>query len=250
MSELLIHIGDGSTYRDGDVLCAFTNRRIQIVHQQHICDYRRHWNRFGLRPNNHSRLFLDAAYQYTFTRVHRDYIRRDETTVDGLIVGTEYYGPESIDVRVYLWRRLQHHAHRIFGVPGREVWHGGRFDMSVNMVRRGWEIIETHTPCRRGWCDFRKVNHSLWPFGREELKAFLPVRLNHELTEEVANELVAPLYSDDGETMIKKRANRINWREIGHRELSVLDRQESVGTIRKARSRMVYESSPRLLEAV
>ena len=90
------------------------------------------------------------------------------------------------------------------------------------------EIIEQHTPCRRGFCPFRKQHHDLWPYGSEELTQFLAVRVNF-LDEETAQQIVGQV---------------IDWKRLPFSERRVLDPQEIVGSVHLCR-RFVprYESA-------
>ncbi len=153
MAELALKIAPGANYADGDILCAFNSRAIRCVHAQHICHVKQAGGGIGgLRDNAHvARDWFEHTHQYCFERVSRTEIRRillsdtSEVLIDGtpkLIDGRMQH----IDVERYVNRRMLHNGHKMFGTPGREVWYGGRKDVSDANLNLVWDAIETKTP--------------------------------------------------------------------------------------------------------
>lgn len=185
MAELLLKGVDSGGWRRGDVVCAFNDRRIGLVHAEHICDYRlAGFTSEGLRPHGLAAEFQALCYAYRFVRVRDKVLRYAK---DGTV---EEFGPEPnhkrefIHVDVYLRNRLRHHAHRIYGAPGREYWYGGRFDNSAAGVAAAWDLIEGSTP-------YRRALHPRWPLGRREVPPNFYSVVTEDFDEAQARALVA-----------------------------------------------------------
>lgn len=172
MAELVLKIGsvspDSKHYQDGDILAAFNSRFIRCVHAQHICHVKNAGGGIGaLRDNVHvARDWFEHTHQYRFERVSRTEIKRitladmSEVLIDGTpkrIDGKMQH----TDVALYVAGRLAHERHKIFGSPGREVWYGGRTDVSNAKLTLVWNTIETKTVNRE--IDFRR-----WPMQKEQ----------------------------------------------------------------------------------
>ena len=229
MAEILIKIGDGSAYADGDLLCAFNRRRIRCCHAQGIC----HpdlmpFNENGLRPPDCVMKRLhEETYQYKFTRISRTRIERLEIAT-GII---DTFGPESIDVPLFLTRRKRHKRHAIYGASGREFWYGGNVDLSDAALDRVWQAIETKTPHREADSQFQ-----LWPMGRLDIRHHLAVRTT-DFTDVEAEGLVSPrldITDPENPVEISKRNIHVDWvndllPDLGVTESQVRDRNFAVG---------------------
>ena len=198
MAELAVKVGDqggghSTRYRDGDVLCAFSNRRIRCTHAQHICHVRAAgFTNDGLRPNDSlAEKMLQRTRQYKIERtgvqtvVVTNLITMDEHTLSNVPDGDGrcMHVPEFVD------NRLEHDRHAIFGSPGSEVWYGGRTYYENDRMTLVWNDIETHSA-------FREVDHMLWPAGRQDLKEHLMLPVN-DMTDAEAEELVIPELKTD-----------------------------------------------------
>lgn len=195
MAELLLKVGAGANYEDGDCLCAFNQRRIKACHAEHVCHYQ--WAGFtseGLRPDQSlARKMLDRVYTYRFERVGPHQVRRIKSDYMGNVVEETLHGPPEIDVEQYVRRRKKHAKHRIFGRDGAEVWHGGSSDMSVAAIDTVWVDIQTDSDHRTqsGGCPHCGQDHSLWAMGRLDVRHHLAVQVN-ELTDEETHAMVTP----------------------------------------------------------
>lgn len=211
MASLLIKIGDGPNYKDGDILFAVNRRRIRCVHAEHICHIKRAGvTREGLRPANAlARWFREHTHQFQFQRVSRTVIERKN-----LWTGErEWYGPESIDVPLFVARRLRHERHVIFGESGREFWFGGRKDFSHAALDKVWHEIESRT-------NERETSYTQWPFTPHELRTFRAITVN-DFDDATSSELMAPIR--EGSTLVKRKY-RVNWRLLpGINEAAALD---------------------------
>ena len=216
MAELLLKIGTDApdpAYQDGDILCAFNERRMLCCHAEMICHPRlAALTRDGLRDNGSlARTMLDTVCQYRFERLSRDEIERvDLVTGDRERFGrTPNERGEQMDVDQFVKRRLRHDAHRIFGVPGREVWYGGTIDWSPPKVAAVWDAIEVRSALRR-------VDHRHWPFTRQERLSFLPIKTD-DFNDDVSNTLIAQEIDEtypENPVLVRKRRNRVDWESL------------------------------------
>jgi hypothetical protein len=207
MAELLLKVGVGTNFADGDVLCAFNRRRIRCCHAQHHCHFRK-------APRNDSGLIVvsalardwfEATHQYRFERVSAEQVKR-------VVIATseeELFGPlpnargEHIDVRRFLARRKLNPLHRIFGEDGMEYWYGGRIDMSHTKLDLVWNAIETKTL-------LREAAYRRWPMGERDLRSHLAIAVD-DFDDVAAAALESPEIDDDGRTVLRKRLHRIDW---------------------------------------
>lgn len=263
MAEVLCAIEpDHPHYENGDIVCAFTDRRIQHQHAEAICHpWKAGLNADGLRPaGSLSESALQVLKQYRFERVSTTEVRRinqwtgDEKVIDG----TPDADGEHIDVQEFLMRRKAARAPdggpkaALFGSEGSEVWYGGRTDKNQSATDAVWDHIETATDVTRTDEDM-----TLWPFGRLETRHFLAIRTK-SMTEIEAREMVQPkwkrdsngdlVYDEDGNKIrLKKRKHYIVWRDLlgdlGVSEADVLDRTVEVGRSREVKiNRTVRQS--------
>lgn len=257
MAEILLKIGPGSGYSDGDVLCAFNRRNIRCVHAQHLChlDTIGH-NSDGWRPIGClAEKYREHTHQFKFQRVSEKTIERIELA-SGKV---EEFGPESIDVALYLKRRRSEGRHAIFGTAGAEYWYGGRIDFSNPSLDKVWNAITASSGRLESEAEFQ-----LWPMGRFDIRHHLAVRVD-EFTDEEAIGLVSPQYEldQDGKPVldaeekpkqIARRVISVDWRnslldDLGVTEAQVLDHDFPVGReVVMAADKMRYESKPQPIQ--
>ena len=170
--ELIVKINSNPgdiSYKDGDVVQAFSNKQIQFSHAEMICNI----NNYpldpvtGLRTNNTLLMkFLEKTKAYKFERVNpNDVLKTDLTTGQQTTLNMQANeNGEYIDVLSFISRRLKKQNHKIFGSSGNEIWYGGSTsDIDIDFF---WNDIETHT-------NNLKINHSSWPFTDLEKKRFI-----------------------------------------------------------------------------
>lgn len=188
-AELIVKVGSTGNHPDGEILYVANRRRIMQVHGEMICHVKRAgWcSPWGHRPIGLAYHWQDACYQYCFSRVGEwEAVRHDRHSGN-----LETFGrlPVMSDGRwqawhlpLYLAHRLWHRRHRIFGLPGREIWFGGRYDTSMPVLERVWRRITMETGI---------APESLrWPAGRLDLRNHLVLPLWHDLSDEDADGLV------------------------------------------------------------
>ena len=245
MAELMLKIGNGSHYEDGDILCAFNDRRIQLVHAEHICHVKRAGTQNGsrLRPNDSlARMFLERTRQYRFERFSRAEVKRVTiaTGEEATFGPTANASGQYIHVQEHVDRMLRHPGHAVFGEPGRETWYGGRTVATVDVADAIWSEIEKRTGYGRADCKH-------WPAGPQELKSHLFLCVD-DFPDEAGRELVSPLLDQAGRE--KRRKHCVNWRgleELSGLAASIEDKSQSVnlrGQYRFLRARIVRVKNP------
>lgn len=200
MAELLLKVGDGAGYLDGDILCAFSRLRIRCVHAEHICHIKHtRTTSEGLRPiNSLAAKFLEATQQYKTRRIGKAAVERVN-----LFTGDV----EELDfphLEEYLRRRLLHERHRIFGRKGREVWFGGESRVTHTVMDNVWNAIETDTP-------HREATHRRWPLGRMDKRHHLAIAVD-DFDETVAKELIAPEVDERTNEVALRRKRLVDFR--------------------------------------
>ena len=207
MAELALKVGDSSTYEDGDIICAFNDRRIGCAHMQHICDHRKVPLVKGLRPiGSLAQYMKEAISEYRFERISHTEVKRVEiATAKEDTFGLSPNGTGAyIDVPLFVARRMDRDDHRIFGEPGREIWYGGDKDKSVATIDAVWAEIESRTPLRR-------VDHNRFPIGSEGAKVHLRIAVD-DFDDVEAKRLVEPL--GDATSITRTRKYNVAWRTV------------------------------------
>lgn len=210
MADLLLKVGDGNGYADGDILCAFNRRRIRCCHAEHLCSLTQAgFTHYGLRPINAlARDFREAVCQYRFERISGREIARINLWTGERVVFSDV--PifvdrkwQAIDVDLFIRRQQSHPNHAIFGAPGLELWYGGSEDRSHPKLDRVWRAIELKTPTRELEPQFQ-----LWPMGRLDIQHHLPIRVD-DFDDLEAESLVAPPNVPDPARTSRRRARHV-----------------------------------------
>lgn len=214
MAEVLLIVHPTPKYEDGDVLCAFSRRRIRDVHAQHICDQRHvARNRDGWLPLDClTRRYLEATCEYRNERIARQAVMRTNLFTGDADVITDRLNArgEATDVEMYLRRRAAHRdkegtpKNLVFGTDGAEVWYGGRTRAGDAQLDQVWTQIEQHSP-------FREVAHRTYPLSDYERREWLVLPVE-DFTEDEGAALVAP--EMDGETTVRARQRSVRWRDL------------------------------------
>jgi len=171
--EIIVKINDGpseKSYKDGDIVQAFTLDEIYYHHAQNKCNVKN----FGLTtdgmrsPEPLLIKFLEKTKTYKFERLNSNEVRRTNLLTDeqDILSTTRNANGEKINVYQYVTRRLKNKNHLIFIDNGLEYWYGkGRSDIDVNAV---WNDIETHT-------GFLQSDHTRFPFSNIEKRRFAAI---------------------------------------------------------------------------
>lgn len=213
MSELLLKIGEGSGFDDGDILCAFNRRAIRCVHAQQICHVRKaKRNSSGLiQMSELCRDWFEATHQYRFERQDARRMRRRNLWTGDVEIISDIPNEkgEAIDLGAFLTRRKRNPNHQIFNVDGREIWYGGAKDFSDTNLSKVWTAIETKSP-------HRETAFQRWPAGNQDKKSHLMIRTD-DFDDATASDLVAPEVDNTDlkkPVVIQKRLNQVKWESL------------------------------------
>lgn len=221
MAELVLKVGDGASYEDGDVLCAFNDRRIGEVHLHHIGNPALRPDispRAGGRKNGLIQADTIAEHlkrktsQFMFQRVSRRAVLRTNLLTDEQVQIDR--NPRLIDGRMqhmfveeFVARRMRSARHGLFGTEGREFWFGKVRSISAMDITDLWLRVEGET-------DLRRADHRRFPLTERERKVHLPIAFQ-DFDEAEAAEFVAPLMDEaDATNMVAKRARKIEYDAI------------------------------------
>ena len=171
--EIILKINDGpdaSSYKDGDIIQAFSMQNIYYCHAQHKCHVRNFdFTTDGMRVADPLLVkFLEKTNTYKFERLNSNDVKRTNliTSEESIFNNTPNDNGERINVYQYVSRRIKNKDHLIFRSNGLEYWYGkSRGDIDVDAI---WNDIETHT-------DFLQSDHIHFPLADIEKRRFLPM---------------------------------------------------------------------------
>jgi hypothetical protein len=171
--EVIVKINDGSSstsYKDGDIIQAFSMQQTYYCHAQHKCHVRNfNFTTDGMREADPLLLkFLENTNTYKFERLNSNDVKRTNliTSEESIFNNTPNDNGERINVYQYVSRRIKNKDHLIFRSNGLEYWYGKtRGDIDVDSI---WNDIETHT-------DFLQSDHIHFPLADIEKRMFLPM---------------------------------------------------------------------------
>lgn len=226
MAEIICKVGQGSTYEDGDILCAFNNTHIKYVHANHICKPIG-FNSSGLRSRDTLAevLFVNTSL-YRFERVSNSVKRTNLITnqIDIFDQTPQWIDGkyQSIDVERFLQRRINQSNHNIFGVTGSEVWYGGNRDIEIDSV---WERIEDETNHNRS-----QRKYQIFPLTERELIAHLAIAVD-DFDYPTAGEVTGPEL-DENEEVIKRRRFYTSYCDVFPNDVSCICCKETLVDLR------------------
>ena len=171
--EIILKINDGpddSSYKDGDIIQAFSMQNIYYCHAQHKCHVRNFdFTTDGMRAADPLLVkFLEKTNTYKFERINSNDVKRTNliTSEESIFNNTPNDNGERLNVYQYVSRRIKNKDHLIFRSNGLEYWYGKhRSDIDVDSI---WNDIETHT-------DFLQSDHIYFPLSDIEKRMFLPM---------------------------------------------------------------------------
>lgn len=211
MAEILLKVANDPKvvhFDNGDCICAFTDFDISRTHVENICHpVKAGFDSDGKRPaGSLADKFFSQIYEYRFEIVSATELKRI-TLADSseeIISNNPNANGESIDVQLFLNRRLKNPKHRIFNDNGLIFWYGGKTHITDTKLDAVWNEIETDTV-------LKKVQHTKYPLGTQEFIGFVPISVS-DLSLPTKQLAIEPLYLTP-DVMLKKRASRINWEE-------------------------------------
>ncbi len=191
MAELVLKVNSkagSESFKDGDILHCWTNRRIKCIHAEVICNVMKFgFTGDGRRPESLARKFRQHTFQYRMDRVNRTEVLRTNliTLAQDTISNVPNGNGEYIHVQAFLDRQLAYNRHTIFGPIGSEFWFGGRKDFGHTKLDLVWNDIETDTP-------EREVDHRFHPLGLQDEFHVCLLKCDDPLTENDAANLEEP----------------------------------------------------------
>ena len=207
--ELIIKVGDGAGFENGDVIHARNDQRIQWTHAQHICNKRN----FGLTADNYRPTgdlfdaYMEATHTLKFTRTGENTILRSNllTSATDTLSDVPNGAGEYIHAARYLKRRRASTNHLIFGHAGGEYWYAKRRSASTAMVSNVWDVIEAHTAHER-----TNTTYTVFPWTDAELSKHYVINVdNFNNTKMGLYE--ESLYDLTGTNIVKTRKYNIDW---------------------------------------
>lgn len=231
MADLLLytrndHGGRADRYRRGDVVCAMNRRRIRATHAEHLCHPSKAARSASglILPGQLSEHWYARTHRYRFDRVSQTEVLRTDLALGSAdVLGpTPNASGESMDVPMFLARRLRQEGSPIFGQPGRESWYGVALPLDHVRLDLVWAAIEEHS-------DRREADHQEWPWTPRERSAFLPMAAE-DFDDARADELVSS-ETEEGtdergrrvETVLQRRLHSVDYRAL----LSAADRSRA-----------------------
>lgn len=203
-TDIIVKVGDGAGYEDGDVLHAFNEKQILNVHAQHAVNPKDMERVNGrIVPNSLLEKYLEEIQELKFERISETSIRRTNlwTGEVDTISNVPNKNGEYMDVPLYLERRitLQPDRNKIFGSEGSEYWYGGGTRITDANMDEVWDEIESRTSRRRS---------KEFPFTENEKRSFMVMKVENLSDEEVAD-ITRPLLDENG-NILKARAAKVD----------------------------------------
>ena len=168
--ELLIktNSADGDkSYKDGDIVQAFSNERILLANAQVICNV----DKFNMDPVSGLRYndtllmkYMEVSSLYKLERISTNSARRTNllTLEEDVISNSPNADSEIIMIDEFISRSLKSNRHRIFGSTGSEVWYTGSRPVDLDVI---WNDIESGS-------DNLKQDNTSWKFTPLEKRHF------------------------------------------------------------------------------
>jgi len=218
MAELILKIGTTKpdpAYQDGDILCAFNACKIHCCHGEMLCHVKDSPKINGRhRVQNHLSFlaWMPNMREYKFERTAEQKVKRTNliTRVVDELTDIPNGNGESLDVDMFIRRRIKNPRHAIFGTYGKEIWFGGRTRMEMADVTALWVAIEANSR-------HRKVDHSQWPLTRREKQMFLALPVD-DFDNSVRVDLESSVYdrtNPDKPILLKKRKHHVaDWKGL------------------------------------
>jgi hypothetical protein len=217
--ELLLKINsaDGEkSYKDGDIVQAFSNDRILLANAESICsvDNSDLDPVSGLRYNDTLLMkYMEAYSLYKIERINTNSARRTNllTLEEDIINNSPNSDGEAILVEEFLTRRLRSNRHKVFGSTGSEIWYNGSRPVDLDWL---WTEIE-------GSSDNLKQDNISWKFTPLEKRHFYTMNCRgnaggiiQELSDGTAVERQNTIFTAD-DILVAKRRWQVPYWDLG-----------------------------------
>ncbi|HEY0221084.1 MAG TPA: hypothetical protein VGC58_02565 [Candidatus Paceibacterota bacterium] len=212
-SNIVVKVGNGSGYEDGDILVAMNCDRALQVNAENLMrpyDMPRGDNN-TIKKGTLLEYYYQRIYEYKFQRISDKVVKRTNLFTGQIDVISDVSNSqgEYIDVPLFIERRITKDpgGNVIFGEKGSEYWYSGNVNVTKQALDQVWSEIKTK----------KRINKSCsFPFTEAEKKNFAVLRAP-DMTKEEVEELVKPLTvidRDGKEAIIKNRKYKINLENI------------------------------------
>lgn len=254
MANLLLKVSDNNSYKDGDILCAFSRRCIEYCHCHLLCHERDPTHRRLIAVDNSDGLiqttdvlwdYCMILYEYRFDRISAnelEIIRLSDMRSVRIQSNVTFDNPfsgkaEQMDVKMYVekqvktLRELNAKGKPIFkNIHGWESWFGGKMDHGNHLkVRKVWEAITNKKGFLRTDPRFQH-----YPLGEQDVRSHLPISTLdfNDTKAAILTEPEVDLTDPENPVVVRKRKRYVNWREIledvGALEGDVLDKRKPI----------------------
>ena len=208
-TDIIVKVGDGPDFEDGDVIHAFSQKEILHVHAQHIVHPKNmpRTNQGTIQPGVILEDYLEDIKEFKFERTGQKQVKRTNLWTGEVDFISEQPNAkeEYMDVPLYIKRRLELNPNDnlVFGNAGNEYWYGGGDRITDTLIDKVWDKIEAKTSHNRNYN---------FPFTERETKAFAVLKIKN-LSDPEIRDLVAPEIDNEGK-IIKTRAKKIDWNKV------------------------------------
>lgn len=231
MPELIAKVGSSGGYRDGATLHAMTERKILATNAQRHLGKRdpttnnvERANREGFLPITDPLFdWCELTHEFKFQHHGQGLLTITRLSDDETIPveeGKPYTGfrgkTEVMQVRDYIRRRRRSHfltgrpGFHMFGSPAREIWFGGKKDLSEPKVSSGWIQIENKLQIAR-------ADNLKWPMGNLDIYHAIGVPVA-TLTEDQASFIEQageiPANGDDERIIVERRTSQVDYKNL------------------------------------
>ena len=258
MANLLLKVGDQNarpdSFKDGDVLCAFSRRAIEHCHCHLVCHERDPNHRRLVAVDNPDGLiqttdvlwdYCSILYEYRFDRLSEtelEIVRLSDMQTVRITSNQVFDNPfsgkaEQMDVKMYVekqvktLRELNAKGKPIFkNVHGWETWFGGKtYHGDHARVRLVWDAITNKKGLLRTDPQFAH-----YPLGEQDVRSHLPVSTLDfdDVKAAILTEPIIDSTDPQNPIVVAKRKRFVGWREIlqdvGALEGDVLDKRKPI----------------------
>jgi len=264
MAELLLKVGATASYKDGDILCAFSRRRIAYEHC-HLQCWKRNPVTRRLASLDVDGLIPTTDVLYDYCENFQEYRLEQLSKKEGLITRlsdaaeirfnsnqtfTDFSGKAvQMDIELYVARRLASlkranaQGKPLFKGTNGAIWHGGKSaTTNVAKLNTVWNSLVTKNGLVKTAPRFRH-----FPLGKQDLLSHLAIAVN-DFNDTTAEMLVEPdldLTDPENPIVVQKRKRYIDWKahlaDMGVTEAGIRNKRTKID-IRKTMTKRLYST--------
>jgi len=213
---MFLKIGDAGpasiAYKDGDILCVFSNRRIKCANAGNYC------NPWDHVKNVNGYLDNDTLPYFFYEKVSQYRMEKIGNTVKRITIATSLEEDASgerdwkdyIKKRLVAWKNKDtRNGKPFFGTPGNEIWYDGSLDQTEATI--DLLITDIKNNSEKTDADF-----VYFPAQHKDLKYHLGLAINNPTELEAAALVASDIDMTDPRkpVLIRKRNNMVSWQDI------------------------------------